>query len=719
LKQFKLILFLEQHTFIFLSKKRLARLQMSIELVQVDEQAKVQGGVVLSDLSQCVEELICNSLDAGASRISVSVDAASWTLSVQDNGSGIARQDLEAHIATVANSTSKLHSLDELEHGVLSYGFRGDALRLLACCSTLEIVTRRANDAVASWKMVRGGQLVGSGLCSRWKPPGTTVSVSDLFFSLPVKRKVAGVASRQLEAIRIRVARLALANAQCAFSLTDSSRGVVALSCVPSASPLRTLWRLYPSLPAGDDASYARVELKHASARVRLSGYISGARRSHSTGAMQFLFVNRRFVEPPSPPHRLANQLYAALVEDDQRVSSSSSSSSSPPPPQACSLSRKHRYPIYVLNVECSPSLYDVGYVPAKSVIHFDDEWSAVMSLIVHVFMQMQDSDDSEHEEEENNEQVEEDEHEVVDTTTTTTTTTTVQKRVLADRLTVHRSPSKRQRRVDDGDDVSALLANWQNLCYGVVPDDKTKVLDSLASLMKSSMAVSFTKAMVDRLELLGQVDAKYLVCRCDDMVVALDQHAVDERIRLERMQHQVFGARALHEHVRPRFLSDALRLSVSPRQRAVLVEHRAAFELWGWSYTFDALCDTAALVHSVPCALNTPLERADHFVEFIDALQSTGGSTLTRPPALARMLNSKACRGAIMFGDVLSRTQCTELLVGLRSCNAPFQCAHGRPSVVPLVHIDTLGQLLAQRQASSSSSPISFDRLDALFPSL
>lgn len=88
-----------------------------------------------------------------------------------------------------------------------------------------------------------------------------------------------------------------------------------------------------------------------------------------------------------------------------------------------------------------------------------------------------------------------------------------------------------------------------------------------------------------------------------------------------------------------------------------------------------------APLVHGV--TLN-----ADDLRAFVNVLQQTNGSKIAKPPIVQRILSYKACRGAVMFNDFLNKHDCTAIIEGMKTCKLPFQCAHGRPSLVPLMRI-------------------------------
>src|SRR3989338_6224927 len=223
---------------------------------------------------------------------------------------------------------------------------------------------------------------------------------------------------------------------------------------------------------------------------------------------------------------------------------------------------------------------------------------------------------------------------------------------------------------------------------------------------------------MVRDMRVINQVDAKYLICQCSDRyIVALDQHAVDERIKLEKLQSEVFTVGSLQAISLER-LSSPVSVDLSPLESQLLSMYRGHVEYWGWSCS-NISSDRISL-HSAPMVLGVSLSEPRHLLNFLAALDLNGGSAFTKPPCILRVLNSKACRSAIMFGDVLTIQQSSDLLENLKSCRTPFQCAHGRPSISPLVDLDSFSTPPQRRLnldkvtdlvRSSPSPPTKFQR--------
>ena len=204
----------------------------------------------------------------------------------------------------------------------------------------------------------------------------------------------------------------------------------------------------------------------------------------------------------------------------------------------------------------------------------------------------------------------------------------------------------------------------------------------------------------------LGQLDAKYIVARWRTLVLAFDQHAVHERIRLERLEADVFGADGTQR--RCGTAAGRWLWPLGARDAARLTAYHAQVARWGfrWRAVREPGGTPAALVTQVPTVAGVALD-APALAAFLRALDASGGSPHTRPPAVAAILATRACRSAVRFGDTLSRAVCVRLLAALAACRLPFQCAHGRPSIHPLADVAAVrAYARAVAQASGEKVP-------------
>ncbi len=240
------------------------------------------------------------------------------------------------------------------------------------------------------------------------------------------------------------------------------------------------------------------------------------------------------------------------------------------------------------------------------------------------------------------------------------------------------------------------------------------------------------SKNALSRAEVISQLDKKFILVKLkteggantvdNTLLVLIDQHAADERIRIETLLKEYFGPQATDtsssspSHIPTSDLDKAINFEISVKEYRLLCKHKAHFVRWGIIFDLpntitqpDLTSTEASLqrltVRSLPpgiverCKLDPKilidLIRTEIWKVHDEKTQiapTAEGDWLQRihscPQGIIDMLNSRACRSAIMFNDELSKEQCQTLVSNLASCKFPFQCAHGRPSLVPLVNL-------------------------------
>ncbi|PKA56543.1 DNA mismatch repair protein MLH3 [Apostasia shenzhenica] len=217
--------------------------------------------------------------------------------------------------------------------------------------------------------------------------------------------------------------------------------------------------------------------------------------------------------------------------------------------------------------------------------------------------------------------------------------------------------------------------------------EQKGDILDITSGLLhltgNSLVPESLSKDCLDDAKVLPQLDRKFIPAVASGMLVIIDQHAADERIRLERLRGKVLCG----ELSSITYLDTERELVLPEMGYQLLQKYVEQIKKWGW------ICNINS--QSVPHILGIDLSDKD-LLEYLEQLVETGGSSII-PPSVLRILNFKACRGAIMFGDALLPTECSLIVEELKSTSLCFQCAHGRPTTVPLVNLTTLREQLAR----------------------
>ncbi|MDX1433964.1 MAG: DNA mismatch repair endonuclease MutL, partial [Gammaproteobacteria bacterium] len=301
---------------------------------------QIAAGEVVERPASVVKELVENSLDAGATRIEVEAEQGGVRLvRVRDDGHGLSREELA--LALARHATSKIRSLADL-HGVLSLGFRGEALPSIASVSRLELASARAGED-GGWRLGVDGGEAAEPAAPVPHGAGTTVTVRDLFYNTPARRKFLRTERTELRHLEDVLKRAALSRFDTAFSLRHNARQVFA---VPRADDEAARTRRVARLCGGGFVEHA-LAVDFESHGLRLWGWIGAPGYSRASTDLQHLFVNGRMVLDPMLRHAVR---------------------------QAChELVPAGRHPAYVLYLELAPEAVDVNVHPTKHEVRFRD----------------------------------------------------------------------------------------------------------------------------------------------------------------------------------------------------------------------------------------------------------------------------------------------------------------------------------------------------------
>lgn len=303
---------------------------------------QIAAGEVVERPASVVKELVENSLDAGASRIDIDVEAGgARQLRIRDDGLGIPKDQLA--LALSRHATSKIASLDDLEC-VASLGFRGEALPSVASVSRLTMISRAKGADTAYLVKTQSGQ--HSDVEPHALNAGTQIEVRDLFFNTPARRKFLKTEKTEFRHIDQIVRRLALAHASVAFTLTHNGRTVLSLPSARNEQERDTR----VGLLLGDAFIESCIRVEHEAAGVALSGWLALPTFSRSQPDMQHTFINGRWVRDKTLMHAVKLGFRDVLFHG--------------------------RHPAYVLMLSLDPARVDVNAHPAKHEVRFRDSRS-------------------------------------------------------------------------------------------------------------------------------------------------------------------------------------------------------------------------------------------------------------------------------------------------------------------------------------------------------
>ena len=607
---------------------------MSIHLLAPDVAAKIAAGEVVERPASIVKELIENAIDAGATRITVDLQGGGATaLRVTDNGHGLPREDLPLVFAR--HATSKLTAMDDLDQ-LHTLGFRGEAMASIGAVAAVTFAARPPEmPAGARIEVLHGAMGETSAIAM---PPGTIVTVRDLFAEVPARLKF--LKSRQGEAgycVQV-LERYALAYPEIQFTVMNEGRlalrtpgdGLLT-SAIAAIYDLATAEQMVP-ISYGADAELQNLPFMERPPVV--SGMTSRPACFKSTKQHLYLFVNRRWVRSQPLSYAIEEAYHSLLLTG--------------------------RHPISVINLAIDPALLDVNVHPAKTEIKFARErqvYAAVQRAVRAAIIE-------------------------------TTEAPAVSVSAFG---TTWSGPNLIPNPTASGDATGGAVRPMVPL---PAPSAGQPLWNPEAMRQAERATERHTAAQppppprLPALRVLGQVSQSYIITEGPDGVYLIDQHAAHERILLEKMVAQ------WRAHTLPaQALLEPLVVELSPEVYTA-IEDRLA-DLRGLGFDLEPFGAASLVVRAVPLPL-VAHATADGLAELLPELvgnEQAGHAETWEEHALANI----ACRAAIKAGKALAPDEQRELVRQLETADARHSCCHGRPTTIHL-SLDALEREFGRR---------------------
>ena len=609
---------------------------------------QISAGEVVERPANALKEILENSIDAGATEISIELAQGGIKLiRVSDNGIGIHADDLP--LALSRHATSKIACLNDLEH-VTSMGFRGEGLASIASVSRLSLTSRQKHNDYAA--MIRAVDGTLSDVSAASHPVGTTVEVADLFFNTPARRKFLKTEATEYAHCATVVERLALAYPHIAFSLKRDGKTVFHY-------PSQTLTQRI-SVIVGEEFVAAALPLDSTQNTLRLHGMVAKPTFTKGKSEKQYCFINHRFVRDKVMQHAV-KQAYRDVLH--QQLA-----------------------PAYVLFLELPPEAVDVNVHPTKAEVRFRDS-QAVHQLVFHTLNKTLAQTRAD--------QTESISHaaSLLPPSADITTPTTLAPQPVPTkksppvaytptaRIPQQRSLSLRESQAalniyatlyqkDDGDPELQQLEQQR---FGTpTPSPLSSPPNSSAELPPLGFAIA---------QLLGI----YILAQAEDSLILVDMHAAAERVNYEKMKAQRAQAGALASQA----LLIPVSFTASHEEMATLAEHGDSIKQFGLD--LSALSSHTIAVRAVPHMLSKA-DVAELSRQILHEFAQIGTSH-TIAARENQILSTMACHGSIRAGRQLTLPEMNALLRDMENTPRSNQCNHGRPTWVrlSLKELDTL----------------------------
>jgi DNA mismatch repair protein MutL len=600
---------------------------------------KIAAGEVVERPASAVKELLENSLDAGATEFRIEIENGGRRLiRIRDNGCGMLRDD--ALLAFERHATSKLHDVKDLDE-IATLGFRGEALPSIGSVSRLLLETRSADETTGSRVEVAGGKILRCDEIASGQ--GTVITVRDLFFNVPARKKFLRSEQTELAHIASLVTHYSLAHPDKTFELLNS--GAPLLHVTPVATMRERVFQVFGSQVLEDliDLGNQTREIAEAEEPVRvytLNGFVSRPQIQKNNRNSIYIFVNGRLIRDRLLLHAIGSA-YHNLI------------------PPAC-------FPFALLFLHCDPAEVDVNVHPSKTEVRFRH------GSIVHDFVR-----------------------------------DAIRARLMETRPAPSFSPNPRLSSPQAAvalpfSEFSQMVQEAENVdvappAYTLQPEPgpaprldfsetlppeplpppvaqglRLRVPDTHGAFPDGATAApSSSLADLSDLRPLGQIHDSFIIAAGRDGLWIIDQHVAHERILFEKVLKQRASGRVEQQRL-------LMPLILQLTQSQQIEYARIADELNATGFETEPFGNRTIAVKAAPAAIGqADLERVIYEILEIaeQELRKVSLDDLRRGIAA-----SLACRAAIKVNMRLDQNKMNWLITALAATEYPMSCPHGRP---------------------------------------
>ncbi len=597
----------------------------AIKLLDQNMVNMIAAGEVIERPASVVKELMENSLDAGAAKITVTVeDGGKKLIRISDDGAGMDARDLE--LAFEPHATSKISTSDDLL-AISTMGFRGEALASIASVSKVKVTTR-PKDSIEAHRIVIDCGIRGA-VEPRSADYGTTIEVRDLFYKLPGRRKFLRTANTEMSHITETFTRIALANNGIDLTLNHNGREVYR---IVSGQSVRERIGVLKNTQTAEDMIETGKDEKDMSVYALLGRPAS----AKSTANFQYVFLNGRFIRDRFVLHAV-KEGYRGLIEPG-------------------------RYPVVFLFIKMDPALYDVNVHPTKTEVRFDNPnlvHSQVLAVIREKLLGMN-LDISGEIPSASGRRIEE--------------------------IPPSQDHAKRRERIESamrdffgkqggGGQKQMDFGGKGGYSAGYAKPQKASEPFSIPQSRACEPSRHFRPAEDTGGEYgtFVQIHNSYIVQETAQGFVIIDQHALHERIIYEKLREKFTEGTLESQRLLIPESFEATDQQIESAQRHAELIEKMGIELTRFGPKELAVQAFPTILQKAPAA---------GFVS--DMLDMLGGSEDTdREELLSEILDMAACKAAVKAGQKLSGQEITELLEAKENVLRSSRCPHGRPTTI------------------------------------
>lgn len=651
-----------------------------IALLNQETIDKIAAGEVIERPSSVVKELVENAIDAGANAVTVEIKEGGIAfIRITDNGCGIGKDQIP--LAFLRHSTSKIHSVEDLLT-VRSLGFRGEALSSIAAISQVELITKTPDDFLGVRYLIEGSK--EQSLEEIGAPDGTTFLVRNLFYNTPARRKFLKSPQTEGSYIFDLMQKMILSHPDVSFKFILN--GQVKLQSSGNGNIKDIVYHIY-----GREIAASLFEVKEENELFSVSGYIGKPQISRGNRNYETYFINGRYIK---------SNLLSKAIEEAYKP-----------------FLMQHQYPFTVLYFQINSELLDVNVHPTKMELRFSNQ-QQIYEQLVHAIKERLTHRElipevpvvEVKEKEKPSIAIQEVIPEPFEKKRLEAIRQAVRKDspyepkydrpvmpILEKAETPRMNPSvsqnaqsmeASQKNEIDVPVISPTISKSETVLIPPKeePAVKLEVIPNVAPATVEEEKTYTAKPVYEqtsfldvkstaRHKIIGQVFDTYWLVEFDEKLYIIDQHAAHEKVLYERMMKQIEQKEFTSQRISPPII-----LTVSMIEEETLKKFMPHFEKLG--YEIEHFGGNEYAVSAVPGNMFR-INTKDLMIQMLDEMEGiseNGASDL-----ILERVASMSCKAAVKGNQRLSRLEMEHLIDELLSLENPYNCPHGRPTIISM----------------------------------
>ena len=620
-----------------------------INLLDIEISNKIAAGEVVERPASVVKELVENSIDAGAKKITVEIkNGGNTNIKVTDDGCGMEKDD--AAVAFLRHATSKIKTEKDLD-AIYTLGFRGEALSSIGAVAMVDLYTKRKEDEFGVHTVCEGGEIVSSD--DAGIPNGTSFVVRNLFYNVPARMKFLKKDATEAGYITDIMTRFILAHPEISFKLISSGKEVLFSS--GDGNLKNAVYSVY-----GKDYATSMLTVDFKTEYIKVKGLTGKGTTARPNRNQQSFFVNGRYIKSP---------LIMRAVEEAYK-----------------NQIMIGKFPTAVLNIEINPELIDINVHPTKLEVKFSNEsevYSAVYHGVKDALYRIADIPKIEVKEEVKSEFKRD---KVIPNSQVV-----IEKVIPPEPLKKQEEPIK---------PVETIFDKKTNVIkepkmFEVVKEEKKPAEEIKVELsekleiyneisqkpqeeiknIKTDEKREEIKPQVPEFKLVGQVFDTYIIIECEDEMRIIDQHAAHERLKYEELLLEMKEKRVYTQSL---LIPEVLDLTSN--EMATFLQNIEFINSLG--FEAEEFGNNSVVIRSVPNSAVSD-DIGDLFIEIISQLENLKKEIITKKQE--RLLYTIACKSAIKANHKLDEREQKELVKRVYELENINTCPHGRPIVISM----------------------------------